>query len=335
MEYVKYIDLDKGQWNNYIEQMSTCTFDYTEYWIDFCYTYSKDVVENESFLVIDNAKVIGIASIFIEKNAQNIYSISWNGGYCLAPFVDPVFDYKTQEKYIKKIMLHIDEIAAAHHCKSIRLRQDPLCNPNSDIKMYNYNYLMKYQYIDQSSLTQILDLRKDEKELFSDIRKGHKSDIKRGEKYEIEIYDKTNMKDEMIHLYREIYELDAGRVTRNSELFEFYLDFIKNDSGAIAFAKKDQKYVATLIVTLFENTAYYSSYAELTDQLDQIPVGHVMQWKIIQYLKNRNIQYYEMGEQVFGKTHYSNPDQKLINISNYKRGFGGYTVPFYRGYKEL
>ena len=54
---------------------------------------------------------------------------------------------------------------------------------------------------------------------------------------------------------------------------------------------------------------------------------------MIKYLKKIGVQFYEMGEQVFGNTHYASYDQKLINISTFKREFGGYTIEEFRGVK--
>ena len=170
--------------------------------------------------------------------------------------------------------------------------------------------------------------------LFSDIRKGHKSDIKKAD-YSITFFDKENITEDVIKEYRRIYECDAGMVTRNSQMSHHYLKFVQDGNGLVGIAKKGHENVAVIIVTLYKDTAYYSSYAELTDKLEHISVGHVLQWETILELKKRGIAFYEIGEQVFGKTHYSDPDKKLINISRFKRGFGGYTVPFYRGIKEL
>lgn len=335
MEYVKYVQISRTEWENYLRQLTGCTFNYTSDKIEFDIEYSQSLEANESFLVKDGKKILAVSAIYIEKDEHGERQISWNAGYCPGIYINPILSYKEQEKCAKKIMQHIDEIAKQYWCKEIWLRMDPLANPEQKITFYNYNFLLKYDYIDNSSLTQLIDLKKTQKELYSDIRKGHKSDIKKGQRYEIEIYDASNITKEQIELYKFIYEMDAGKVTRNSELYMHYLYFIQNNLGALALAKYKEKYVAVMIVTFFQKTAYYSSYGELTEQLEGIPVGHAMQWKMIQYLKERGIESYELGEQVFGNTHYSCPDKKLIDISNYKRGFGGYTVPFFRGRKII
>ena len=54
---------------------------------------------------------------------------------------------------------------------------------------------------------------------------------------------------------------------------------------------------------------------------------------MIKYLKAHEIEFYEMGEQIFGKYEKGTEEEKLVNISTYKREFGGYTVPVFRGIK--
>ena len=58
-----------------------------------------------------------------------------------------------------------------------------------------------------------------------------------------------------------------------------------------------------------------------------------MQWHAICTLKERNIKYYDLGIQVYGEQYGSMPSEKEINISRFKRGFGGYPIPIYSGMK--
>lgn len=334
MEYIKYSDISANAWNQYIDKINGITFNYTAQWLSFCLEYSTNIISDESFLVLENQRPIAAALVYIEEISGK-RQISWNDGYCQAPYIDNGLEYRIQEKYAKKILSYIDGLAEQYQCTKIMLKADPLGNPGQQTIFYNYNFLLKHGYMDESGMTQLIDLRKTKEDLYADVRKGHKSDMKKGRIYDVQIYDKDSMTEDLIERYKEIYEEDAGRVTRNSELYRFYLDFIRSGMGLAAFGKIDGKEVGVALVTMYKNTAYYSSYAELETELSHVPIGHILQWEIINYLKDHGIAFYEMGEQVYGKTHYSVPEEKIINISNFKRGFGGYTVPFWRGVKYL
>ena len=334
MELIKYSDITSKSWNQYMEQLEGCSFSYLAENIQFQIEYAKNVIANESFILIVDKKIIGAACIYIYEDEKKQKSISWGGRYCPAPIVNQRQDYRNCEKYSKLLMEEIEKIQKKYNCRSVRLKFEPIGNALHQCKLLNYNYLLKYGYNDTSLLTQIIDLRLDEKEIYSEIRKGHKSDIKRGMDYTIRFYNEKNITEKEIELYREIYEYDAGMVTRNSEMYYSYYEFVKARHGVLAIAYKADSPVAVMIVTKFKNMAYYSSYAEKTDCLDGKPVGHVLQWEMMKYLKEDGIDFYEIGEQVFGQYDRGTEEAKLVNISTFKRGFGGYTVPMFRGIKE-
>lgn len=336
MEYIKYTELSEKNWDEWIQKLSDCPFNFTSAKIAFDTEYSVTLLANESFLLKEGKRLLAAAVVYVEEGPEGKRRISWNGSYCPGIVIDTSLSYQEQERYGKLLLGRIDALAEKYCCCEIWLRSDPLINFQQKNPFFNYNYLLKYNYMDNSSLTQLIDLRKEEKELYADVRKGHKSDIKKGDKkYTVDIYDRETITGEEIEWYRRIYEADAGKVTRNSQLYLYYLRFIQAGMGVLAIARLQDEPVAVMIVTFFHKTAYYSSYGELTDCLEGVPAGHSMQWRMIRYLKSIGIESYEIGEQVFGDTHYSSPEQKLKDISRFKRGFGGYTVPFWRGRKIL
>lgn len=334
MDVKLYTEMPKEQWDEYVAKIDGSTFNYTSVKIDFDTDYSTGIVKNESAVFLVDNKPVGIAVVYVEELKDQEYTIGWSGGFGVVPLIQHNTSYKLQEKYMEKLLEYIENVALKYNCKKVMLRFDPLCNPENDCKLYNYNVLMKEGYTDKSTLSQIIDLSLDQDKLKSMVRKGHKSDIKRGN-YEIEFYDKTNMSQNIIEEYKRIYELDAGKVTRNSQMYQHYYNFVVDEKAIIALAKKNGENVAVLIATFYKDTAYYSSYAELTEKLSGIPVGHQLQWNTMLELKRRGIHYYEIGEQVFGSYEKGTEEAKLVNISNFKRGFGGYTVPFFRGVKYL
>ena len=331
MECLKYIQLEHQRWDEYIAKIEGSTFSYTSVKINFDVEYSLFLKENESMILLEDNQPIAAVILYIEEY-NGTYSVSWSKGYVPLPVIHQGLTYKQQEKIMKKSLEYIEKIAGEYGCQSILLRFDPLVNPANTSKLYNYNVLLKEQYQDKSTLTQMIDLRQEEKILRSEIRKGHKSDIKRG-RCQITFYDKDNITESIIEEYKRIYELDAGKVTRNSEMYMHYYNFVKAGEGLVALANCEGENVAVLIATLYKDTAYYSSYAELTEQLQGKPAGHQLQWNTILELKQRGIAFYEIGEQVFGEYPRGSEEAKLVNISAFKRGFGGYTTAMFRGEK--
>lgn len=333
MEYLKYTQMENSQWDEYIQQIEGSTFGYTSVKINFDMEYSLFRKANESVIFLVDRKPVAAVIVYVEE-VNGVYRIGWAGTDQPVPVIHQGVSYKQQEKYMQEALQYIEKTAEAYNCESIHLRFDPLTNPENTSKLYNYNCLRKEGYQDTSTLSQMIDLRQEESALRSDIRKGHKSDIKRGN-YQITFYDKESIMPKVIEEYKRIYELDAGKVTRNSEMYYHYYRFVKAGEGIVALAGNGEENVAVLIATFYKDTAYYSSYAELTDKLSGIPVGHQLQWSTMLELKRRGIRFYEIGEQVYGNYEKGSEEAKLVNISNFKRGFGGYTVAMFRGIKYL
>lgn len=329
--FIRYHLVDSDQWDRIVESMQGTVFSMTSLNIEFMMDYSLSSFLNESFIMcIDNVPV-GIAVLCIEKDRDNKNSVSWSGRDCPAPYIISS-SLRQEEKNLKLLMKEIDRITQEQNIKKICFAIDPLVNPHNDRFLYNYNYLIKESYRGKYNMTQIIDLRLDEKILYNNIRKNHKRNINKGKNYSIEIYDKNSVTLDMIEKYKNIYEIDAGKVTRNSELYMHYYKFIKSGKGYIAFARNDQEYIAVLIATCLNNTAYYSSYAELEEKTNHISVGHVLHWELIKKLKKDGVEFYNIGEQVFEKS--EKVSEKEVNISLFKRGFGGYTVSSFSGEKN-
>jgi len=50
-------------------------------------------------------------------------------------------------------------------------------------------------------------------------------------------------------------------------------------------------------------------------------------------MKKRGLSFYEIGLQQYGILPHDFPDTKQLNISHFKKGFGGFTVPLFMGEK--
>jgi lipid II:glycine glycyltransferase (peptidoglycan interpeptide bridge formation enzyme) len=193
---------------------------------------------------------------------------------------------------------------------------------------------MKFGFLDASLNTQILDLSKDLDRILGEMRKGHRYDIRRAEKvFEIKIFDKNNITKEIFDQYRILHHKAAGRITRPLITFEMMHKWILNGNAILCGASYGGDYVNFALINIYKNGAYYSSASDDPDIETSAPASHIMQWKIIDWLKQNGFQTYELGLQQFGAQIFDIPSKKDITISFFKRGFEGYTVPLFRGEK--
>ena len=97
--------------------------------------------------------------------------------------------------------------------------------------------------------------------------------------------------------------------------------------------KRAKTIIAFSLFIKFKDGAYYGSAADDPDVQVDVPIAHIIQWKAIEWLKEKKIKYYEIGWQQFGNQFYDFPSYKELSICFFKRGFGGLSVPLFRGEK--
>jgi hypothetical protein len=194
------------------------------------------------------------------------------------------------------------------------------------------NTLLRYDFIDVSLATQILDLTQDPSSLLRDMRKGHRYDVKRGEQLlQGRVLDKHTITPEVFTEYRRLHQKAAGRMTRPAETFEMMYEWICAGLAVLARASRDGTAVGFALISVYKDGAYYSSGCE--DPALDLPAGHVLQWQAMQWLMAHGIRYYEIGWQQYGNLPHDVPSPKELDIAHFKRGFGGTAVPLFVGEK--
>lgn len=158
-------------------------------------------------------------------------------------------------------------------------------------------WLMSHGYIVEPNYVCIVDLREIR---WGDIRKSYQNLINR------EIHD-CRLADDIFN-YKRLHSDLSGRSTRNHQSWKVQQKMIESMEGFLV--EKDD---GGVFVMHNDDWAYYASGKCRGN-------SHALMWKAILECRERGIRWLEMGEQTF----FSN--EKLINISNFKRGFGGVVV---------
>jgi lipid II:glycine glycyltransferase (peptidoglycan interpeptide bridge formation enzyme) len=146
------------------------------------------------------------------------------------------------------------------------------------------------------------------------------------------VYDHTNITEERFEAYRLLHRKAAGRVTRPLSTFRMMHDWIQRGLAILSCALLDDKPVGFALINHYKDGAYYSSGCE-DPEFNDLPIGHLLQWRAIQWLKLHRVRHYEVGVQFFGSQPHAPVSEKESKISFFKRGFGGQTVTSWRGEK--
>ena len=171
-------------------------------------------------------------------------------------------------------------------------------------------------------LSSEIDLRQALPKLLSEVRKSYKSLINWGTKnLQLRILDYTTIQSEDICMFRELHIQVAGKETRSKKTWDLMFDMIKANEAFMIDGFWEGQYVTASFFIFNKNYCYYGVSASVRELFDK-PLLHASMWKAIEFAKNKEISFFEIGSQVF--TGFEGVSKKEIDISTFKRGFGGF-----------
>jgi hypothetical protein len=261
------------------------------------------------------------------------FEISYRG----AGLSGPLFkiknpDYKARNA-LKRWNNEIDLISKKYKTSAVRINTVAL---SIEINHFlRHNWLLEFGYHDCSFSTRIIDLSLSKEQLYAQFDRTTKYDINKiSLEIEIAIVNYENYMISDLNDYISIHLDASGRRTRSMKTFEIMGDLILDGNAILIFACIRSKRISVTYVPYFNGRAYYGSSATLKEFDRKRGVTESMQLQIINYLKFIGIKTYEMGYQFYledikrlGIT------KKDIDISKYKRRFGGFTTPIFSGKK--
>jgi hypothetical protein len=321
--------LDKyEEWDSFCEESDDAWFWHTTGWLKYSLGYKPEIKKDIlSFLVFHDKVLLAICPLVLETK-DGIAQFSQAQSYGESPALKNGIAKSLKSELWKVIFGHIDELAKEYKVKRILIRLPVLASS----KVLS-NILVKFGYLDTSTNTQVIDMRKSFLEIKKDIRNGHISDIKKIEKtLTADIFDKSSITKKIFEKYIDLHFKAAGRATRPRSTFDMMFDFIKEGKGFLIGAKKGKEYVGFSYFYLYKGSVYYGSSCN-DPEFGNIPIGHFIQWNALVWMHKNKCILYEIGGQSYGPTLLETPSPKEINISQFKRGFGGSTCTLFRGEK--
>jgi len=314
------------KWNEYIKD-NLSSFRYLPLYIDYMLYYSNYLYKDSSFVVVNNDKCVGICFLPIEKDKYK--SITLSGGYTIAPLA-------INSKIEKVIFEEIENIVKNENIKIIKFFLDPLII----VYKQNFNTLLKYGFLDTSATDCLVDLRKDKKELWRNIRRRYKSMINKVIKdnnFEIFIMNKENANYDIHEYYRVLHHKCAGKITRSKKTFDKQYEMLKEGFATLIGLKYKDKFIGMQYFFQYQKTVVYASGADDPEYTEnKFNIYHPILWQAQIYFKKKGFEFLEYSQpcgysKVQGFDDYL--DEKQLNISYFKRGMGSKMLTLYRGIK--
>lgn len=331
MDIVSFADLGDVAWQEAVNSSDDAWFWHTRVYTNFLLELNKERgVQDISFAFVDKSHVLAVCPLYLDEVAGTPLLGCGDEPVpfpALARTLLPSARERVQELYFKEL----GRLAKLHGAEHTRIRISPMSRNHIANVLRPFNPLARYGFLDLPVSTQIIDLRLEEEALWTDVRKGHRYDIRRAEKVcETVFWDRATITPDVFARYQQLHGKDAGRVTRSQRSFDIMLGWVEAGHAVLVEALREGSSVAFVLITLFSDGAFYGSGCKDPEALD-LNASHMLQWKTMLWLKAFGCNYYDMGLQYFGPQWSHVPSDKEINISKYKRGFGGVTIPVHTG----
>lgn len=324
MEIIPFKEIDSHDWDQFCSLHPMAWFWHSSYRISHALdcSYAIDSI-NKSFAYLHEGEIVAIVPLTVDCHKEtSVTEISYGGFGTPIPLVSSKLSQKKYLKLYKNIFCRIDEIAQ----KQDVVRAEFLQTLTYPYHSY-FNIALKYGYSDYSLMTQVIDLTKDETKLWKGLDTNHSRAITKAKKHlEVKIFDYTNINKKIFDGYQNFYSLIAGKGVRPQTTFNLAYHYLKNNMSIMGIAYCKEKAVGYVIMIYYKEAAYYVTGANVRD-FNLCPIAHVIHWEMMLNLKKKGIKNYESGIQQFGNLIHNYPSLKDINISRFKRGFGGKTIP--------
>ena len=183
-------------------------------------------------------------------------------------------------------------------------KTSPLANDHFFTDDWSDSHLFRYE----QHQSQVIDLRTHK---WSDVRKGHKSDIKAGEK-QVSIKQTT-----VDALFPYIHRAAFGTV-RNDATYNHQRQWMKDGYAmlAVSYEPKDALevyYVSAVFWIIYQGSAYYASSPSIKKGIQ-----HAVVYRSFDMLRERGVRFVDMGQ----------IDGEEQERGTFKTGFGGEAKPF-------
>lgn len=318
-------------WDSFAKQSDDTWFWHTTDYMEYIIEYSSDkFVENQSFLIKDNNEIVAICPAIIGKS---FFGEKDGYEFCYAYDPLPAIAMKNGLKQLAKkkiIEFYLEELkknAIAKNINYASIRIPSLATSFLSARLPLANPFVKYGFIDLPYQTQIIDLRNSLDDIWGDMTKGHKANIKRAQKLmKINIWNYKNITLEKFRDYQYIHQKNARKVRRSQKTFDLMYGWLMTGNAILAEGVLEDKPVVFSLIIIYKNGAFYASSCKDLSSYD-LPSTHLLQWELIKYLKDNNVIFYELGMQNYGPQWFCPNNGKEVSISKFKRGFGGMAVP--------
>ena len=315
------------------------TVNYTSWFIDYIEILNEaNDIKNYTFVLYQNNNPIAIVPLYVERIDKN-----WQFSMGQEPIYAPIFCNNCKivdtSRYYELLLDQINNIAEKYKCVLARFHHSPLLHSKSSMHYFTkFGYVEDILYPDwyifKSKFSYVINLNNTQEFLFKKVRKGHKSNINQSQKHlELVIIDKDSFSQELFNRYVNLYYQVKGE-KRSSKAFKLDSMAVKTGFQTIMLCEYKNELVGAIALHTFNSKARYNSSVQLHNISKGIYPTHYLLWSAVIYLRDREFDLFEIGEQVVESELYE-VTEKEKNLSHFKAGWGGELIPWIKMQKDF
>lgn len=303
------ISFDLSDWNEVVVKSSDVSVYHVRSLVDYYAAYYNGV--NLSFIIYDDKKPTAVFPIFMFKKDDNfLFSVNGDG------LVTPLFVNNTPKRLRKRIEMQIADIIffLIENFNTEKLKFFESSNALSSW----YLYWLKRASKDYLSYELSINLEKTLEEIRLNFRKSYKPLVNKAlREWDVDVCSKKDM-----HVFEEfklLHKEVSGRQTRNDLSWDIQKKQIQNEEALLITVRNNQSLIGGGFFNYSKDEAMYSVGAYNRDLFDK-PIGHAVQMKAIEKLKELGCKKYNIGEKITNLNG-RKPSEKEKSITHFKEGF--------------
>ena len=316
-------------WNNLIPKLEGAIHNCT--WNNLNYYSAYDNIENISFAMFHENQLIALVPVAKNSNSKKInFSFGTNLNF------SPIFSSIVTTSVRKKIFKYLFEfLKKKYRLKKLRInfQVSPMYFIENKFKISSKNQFELLQFSKKFVVHNnlILDLKKKEDQLFLNMSKYHRKNIKKTSniknlQFKILNYKNTKNKiQEKFDEFRKYHRISAGRVTRPKETWEIMLKKIYDNEADLFYLTLDDKTISYLYCGRLYDFAWGWTQVNLR-KYEYISPRHFLEWSAIKYYIKNKFSFYEIGIRFYKQENFK-PTNKELSISDWKEKYGSDKYP--------
>lgn len=312
--------VEKDDWDIEIKKQDIIPFyfdgDFIEYQRNYYLSLSFIEVTPLRFIYRLSNKSQLFWPLLLIRSADNNYSLETFGGGVCSPVAiqglqESVRSKAEAEMYnvLKKLMelYLIKKVTVITNRRTSQLgKWYQKVAEESISALINHNM---YVALDWTMVDIFANFRKSYKNLVNKAKNLWKSEILSGE-FEKLIFEK----------YKLLHIETSGRQTRSDESWDLQYQMILDKKAfLVVLFNSNQELIGGGYFNYTRDEAFYSVGVYKRELFDQ-PLGHLVQFLAISFMKQLGIKQYYLGRRHY-KSDIPSPEEKLLNISGFKHGF--------------